>query len=491
MPNVRFMRNEVRQELPKWTLIRDCVEGQSAIKNAKETYLPRPNKADTSEENQERYNAYIERAVFYNATRRTLDGLVGQVFTRDPKAELPKGLEILLQDVDGGGVVLNQQAKRCLSEVMSYGRAGLLVDFPETVAPASKSDLENGYIRPTVSLYFPWSIINWRTITKGARVLLSLVVLEETYIKKDDGFEVTVGKMWRVLRLVDDVYRIDEYLEEDFETPNRTTIPKDSSGKELSEIPFQFVGAVNNDTELDFPPLFDLAALNVAHYRNSADYEESCFIVGQPTPYLTGLSENWVTGVLKGSVQLGSRSAIPLPEGGNAGLLQVNPNSMPFEAMGHKERQMVALGAKLVQEKSVQRTLGEAQLEEAAESSILSTAAKNVSSAYTAALKLATKFSGDGSDTLIYELNTDFPASRMTPEERAQLMAEWQGGGIAFSEMREALRKCGVAILDDEEAKNEIDSQPVTPQVRVALDPNKVDPGGNKPGQNAKNRPKA
>src|SRR3546814_14860468 len=93
-------------------------------------------------------------------------------------------------------------------------------------------------------------------------------------------------------------------------------------------------------------------------------------MVGQPTAWFSGLTKDWVEDVFRGRVFLGSRAAIPLPTGGQAGLLQVNPNSMPKEAMDQKERQMVALGAKLITQASVSRTLGEAQIEESSANSI-------------------------------------------------------------------------------------------------------------------------
>lgn len=147
---------------------------------------------------------------------------------------------------------------------------------------------------------------------------------------------------------------------------------------------------------------------------------------------------------------------------------------------------MVALGAKLVQERNTQRTLGEAQLEEAAESSILATAAKNVGFAYQTALGWCLAFAGGAEGTEIkYALNTDFPAARMTPEERAQLIAEMQGGGITFSEYRAMLRKAGIATLSDEDAKDELESMPpgMSPTKGPPLDPNKAKPA---PGTNGK-----
>ncbi|HEY6020158.1 MAG TPA: DUF4055 domain-containing protein, partial [Candidatus Paceibacterota bacterium] len=349
--------------------------------------------------------------------------------------------------------------------------------YPPINRPATAADLISGFVRPTISFYSPWEIINWRTITVGAKELLSLVVLSEYYIANDDGFEVETKQQFRVLKLryteIGDTDAIDpsslQYIVEIWReetatqenpTPYQTYQPVDYEGKILREIPFTFVGSLNNDPSIDQSPLYDLAVMNIAHYRNSADYEESCFITGQPTIYCAGLTEHWVLNVWKGKVTLGARAAISLPEGGTAGLLQPNPNTLPFEAMNAKERQMLALGAKLVEQRRIQRTLGETQIQETSESSILSTVTHNVNQAYQVSLRWAAMFLGAVDAEIEYELNTDFPAARMRPEERAQLIAEWQGSAITFSEMRSQLRRAGVAFLEDEQAEKEIEENP-------------------------------
>ncbi len=472
MPNVSYMRKEVKLLLSIYFLIRDCIEGENKVKRAGAKYLPIPNASDVSKENQARYKSYVERAVFYNVTRRTLAGLAGQVFYREPVIEVPSELDNVVADANGAGVDLQQLAKRAMLHVLAFGRSGVLADYPAVEESATVAQLQAGEIRPTIEVYAPWEIINWTTETEGAKRRLTLVVLQENYFYTDDGFEIKEGMQWRELRLVDGVYTVTIW-EKNAGTHNIKEgpfIPKDASGDHLTEIPFSFIGCENNDEFCDYPPLYDLASLNIAHYRNSADYEESCFITGQPTPVFSGLTEDWVTNVLKGSVQLGSRGAVPLPEGGSATLLQVVANSMPFEAMEHKERQMVALGAKLVEQKQVQRTLGEAQIENASETSVLSSSANNVSKAFKYALEKCGLFVGTEQE-IKFDLNTDFSISNMTPDERAQLIKEWQGGAITFEEMRANLRKSGIASLDDKTAaddiKNELDkSMNLNPKVK-------------------------
>lgn len=465
MPKVNYTREEVTALTPRWDLVRDVLSGEKQMKDKGTKYLPQPNASDKSDENRTRYDQYKERAVFYGVTSRTLRGLTGQVFARDPVVALPSLMDPLKVDVDGGGVTLEQQSRKALGHVVSYGRAGLLVDYPRTDKPATVAELQAGNIRPIVILFEPWDIINWRTITIGSKKLLSLVVLSEKEVVDDDGFEKKSDDYYRVLRLVDGLYHsqiwyFDETLN-DF-VMESDIIPTDGGGNPWREIPFQFIGSDNNDTTPDLPPLYDLAVLNVAHYRNSADYEEACFIVGQPTPYFAGLTESWVTDVLKGQIQLGARAAVPLPEGGTAGLLQAAPNTMPKEAMEAKERQMVALGAKLVEQKQVQRTATEAGMEEASTTSLLATCAKNVSSAYTSALKWAALFLGievkeDTDGAITYELNTDFDIARLPATEQAQIIADWQANAITFEEMRDNFRRGGIAYLDDEEAKAQLD----------------------------------
>ena len=460
MPNVAFVREELKCLLPSYFLIRDCVEGEPKIKKAGDKYLPRPDATNISPENLARYKSYKERAVFYNVTQRTLAGLCGQIFSRAPVVEVPAMLDVVVADADGGGVSADQLSKRSALYVVAYGRSGLLVDYPVTDEPASLKQLKDGDIRPTINAYAPWDIINWRKVVRGAKELLSLVVLHETYVMQDDGFEMKKGDQWRVLQLTPGGYAVSIWRKGDgtYKLVEGPHMPKDSNGNALTEIPFTFIGSENNDDNPDLPPLYDLASINIAHYRNSADYEESCFIVGQPTPWFAGLTESWVKEVLDGSIALGSRGAVPLPEGGSAGLLQVQPNSMPFEAMEHKERQMVALGAKLVESSTVQRTATEAVIENTSEVSTLSSIAKNISSAFQWAFEQCGNFVGANA-TIKYELNTDFDLAKMTPQERAQTISEWQAGAIAFEEMRANLRRSGIAKLDDEEAKTKIDEE--------------------------------
>lgn len=474
VPAVRvdYIRPELTAVLPQYTLIDDCIAGSIAVKNKGRVYLPQPSPDDKSPENTSRYDAYKTRAVFYNVSKRTLMGMVGEVFGVDPQINVPDVLDAVVKDANGNGVTLIQLSQTTLETILKKGRGGLLIDYPKTDGVVTRAQQLAGLVRPTISLYQPGNIINWRTKQLGSKTVLSLVVLQEIYEKYDDGFAVEFDTQYRVLRLDDtNIYRQEVWRGGEgawAPDPEFNVTPLKGDGNPLNEIPFTFIGAVDNSPTVDDPPMFDLCDLNLAHYRNSADYEESVYMCGQATPAITGLDERWVNEVLKGRVELGSRAAIPLPPNATIELIQMEERSAGFEAMEHKERQMVALGAKLVEQKQVQRTATEADLDEAGETSVLVTVADNVSAAFRYALEWAAIFQGattivedantaeDDKEAMSFALNTDFNLATASTEEINAAINAWQKEAISWREMRGKLRDGGLATLKDEDAIKEL-----------------------------------
>lgn len=466
-----YAHPELVHATPEYQVIRDCIAGETVVKSKREKYLPIPNAellklsgeeyADDRKDVVVRYNSYINRATFYNVVKRTLNGLLGHVFTRDPVYTGPDRLQEVMTDVTGEGVSINQLAKKACKYTLAYSRAGLLVDFPKTTGLLSIAEAET--LHPSITAFAPWDIINWRTEVINGRSTLTMVVLREQYTQSDDGFKATKGVQLRELRLIDGVATVQLWRSNDtqsnFVRHGARIVPTDASGATLGVLPFSFIGTEHNDSAMESPLLFDMASLNIAHYRNSADYEEAVFVVGQPTPVFTGLTESWLSEQLGGKVMLGSRAAVPLPVNANASLLQVKPNSMAFEAMLHKEKQMVALGAKLVESKAVQRTATEVTVDTSAETSTLATTATNVAAAITASLKLCARYLGMDHTNISYSLHTAYDLASLSSEERRQLILEWQAGMITFEETRDNLRRAGIASAAADEAKKDILSE--------------------------------
>lgn len=472
--NVDHVLDSVSRMYNTWRTVRDCVDGQDSIKSRGLAYLPMPNPTDRSLENVERYNSYQLRGVFMNMTARTLNGMVGTAFSRAPVATLPAQLEMLYENIDGGAVTLDQQAKQVLSDALAVGRCGLLTDFPTTSGFVSRAQVNSGEVRPVIQFYFAEDIINWRYTTVNSLRKLQLVVLKESYDVDEDEFKRTAADQWRVLRLDKGVYTQQLYRK----TPSGIQAfgppitPLQNNSRPFDYIPFEFVGARNNDGGIDEVPLIGLAHINIAHYRNSCDFEEMVFILGQPTTVISGLSKSWVEEVLGGEVKTGSTTALMLPVGSTATYLEVTESQIALKAMEHKESMAAAIGAKLVNPNTVQRTATEASMDDASEQSVLLSAVNNVNAAYKRALGSAALFAGATiTDDLGYELNTDFEIMQLDATALAARVKMWVDGAITFSEVRSILLRAGIAELDVDAAKAELEEEALANQAAMGLGP--------------------
>lgn len=488
---VEYIRDELAKRIPTFIKIRDVIAGQEAVKTKGIVYLPMPDLWEKAVPNRPyestRYYAYLLRSVFYGVTARTLMGLSGQVSLKPATIKVPTVLDPVVKDATGTGIGLEKLGLRGVAEVLQTGRIGLYADYPqrEGDTPTTKAEQQEGNIRPTITLYIAEDCINWRVITRGAKSLLSLVVLRENYDASDDGFKIEKKPQFRVLRLEDNgIVSVEIWKNTGTWVSEPKIYPKDGKGNNLNEIPFVFVGSQDNDASIDPAPLEDLAELNLAHYRNSADYEEGVFITGQPTPVISGLEESWWKNVLKEEIRFGSRSGIPLPVDAKIELLQAEPNAPALEAMKHKEEQMKALGAKLVEVSKVQRTATESTQDEITETSALTQVVNNVSAGMLWCLEWCAIFAGtttinrdekDADKKLVnFALNTDFDFSAMSAEEVNAAIGAWQQGAISFTEMRTAIRKSGLASQQDDEAKEAIDSEKMDAIAKFG-DPNNPD----------------
>lgn len=462
------VRSEVSVLLKRYEIIRDVIEQKVDEKG--EIYLPCPSGidfADRTDEEKVRYRNYVTRAIFYNFLGRTLTGFIGQIFSREALVKNPTSLDAMVKDATGDGLSLIQLAKDACAEVLSVGRYGLLVDYPSMGADVpSKQDIIDGKARPVILPFKAENITDWDYKKVGAKWVLCYVVLKETFNERDPVTnKLTITPQWRVLDIDDKgFYRQRVYREKESIAGAAGFVaalesyPK-ADGKLLGEIPFSFCGAINNDANPDLPPMYDMAKINIGHYRNSADYEESVFFIGQPTFVVTGISKNWWEGVLFRKLRFGSRHGIALEKDSDAKLIQAEPNVLAKEAMDAKKEQLAAMGAEFLREQTSTKTATEASINDSSRTSALSNAANNVSAAFQFAMEWAAIFQGEAETTVEFKLNSEFDLARMTEAQRKQLLTEYQADVISWTEMRDALRKAGIATEDDAKVKKEVEEK--------------------------------
>lgn len=435
--------------LERWSVTRAVVSGDQAMRAAK--LLPYLNPLDHSAENKARNEAYVERAVFYNATGRTLDGLIGTAFKKDPDLTLPAYLDYLRTDADGARNSIYQQSQSVVSQLLQAGRHGLMVDF------------DGALNRPVIKSYAAENIINWRYAGPS---LAMLVLFESVEVPETGGYGIDSVSQWRELYLDESGRCVCRLWQLDKDGKPQVRQVADANGKMVDElvmrtqskpsldfIPFRFVGARNNDASIDDVPLYALARLNVAHYRNSADYEDSVFYVGQAQPWISGLTEEWRDHLeAQKTAYIGSRSPFLLPQGGAFGFAQPSPNSLVKEAMDQKEAQMVALGARLLDQNAIQVTATQNENDKEVSTSVLSMCAANANEAYQTAIGwcavMVDKPLSEADAQAAFKINQDYSRVVIDSQAVTALVAAWQTGVIAKPDVRAWLRSEGIIATE-------------------------------------------
>ena len=433
---------------PKWARSRDAIAGQDAVHAAGVKYLPR-----LSEQTPAEYDAYKQRATYFNASGRTVDGLVGMVFRKPPIVVNPTAMDAILGDVDLSGRTLSELAEETVREVVSVGRTGLLVEFPRvTEQPLSQAAASAQNMRPYASAYAAESIINWRIERINNIMQPTLIVLTETHEQTKDEYSTECIPQLRVLRLIDGVYTQEVLRKIDDEWESIEIVMPTMRGNPIPFIPFYAFGANSNDLTVQDPPLLDLFDLNLAHYRVSADYEHGCHFTGLPMLLIAGVT------LKEGEkVTVGSMAAITSSDpqahgeyieftGQGLGALESNLN--------RKEAQMAAIGARmLAPEKAGVEAADTLSMRRSGETAVLAAIANLVSQGITAMLAFMASWEGIGGEISV-RLNTDYMPQGITAQELSELTKALQSGAISFDTYFDNLQR-GEIIRADKTAEQE------------------------------------
>lgn len=409
---------------PVWKRCRDASTGQRAIHAGGEDYLPK-----LSGQSDADYKKYLARASYFNATGRTVAGMVGLVFRKQPTVTLPKTLEQWTGDINMAGKSLEGFAREAVEEVIKVARAGVLVDFPPTIDTAKGTALtieqarQQG-LRPYLTFYKAATILNWRVGRINNVSKLINVFLEETY-EDDDKIKKQIRELFLADRYYQRIWRHNDKGQwavfEDI-TPQK-------NGQPIFDIPFFLFAPKESGPEVQDPPIEDLVNVNLAHYMNSADLENGAHVAGLPTPWVNGIDDDNAI-----ELHLGANTFIKLPPGAEAGFLQCGNEGFATieKAMDRKEQQMAALGARmLAPEKRDAEAEGTHEIKRGGENSVLATLAGSVERTLTQALQFMADWVGADPEQAKIELNKDYLPSPMSPQLLTAWLAQWQSGAIS------------------------------------------------------------
>jgi hypothetical protein len=434
---------EYAESKQSWEDCEHAVEGQREIHEYGVKYLPK-----LSGQSDDEYKAYVKRALFYNATARTVDGLTGMLFLKPPKVEYPTSMQSIIDDVSMSGLSLHQFAEMVADDIVVFGRCGVLVDYPPITNASTMAEMAQLGARPYATKYDAESIINWKTRRVNNVQMLSMVVLEESAEIAKDEFESEVVTRYRVLDLTDSGYR-QRVFEED-KLGKITQIGDDiyplMNGNTMSFIPFEFIGVRDNSPCVDKPPLLDLVDVNLSHYRTSADLEHGRHFTGLPTPVVSGVQLE--SGQ---SLSIGSAKAWVFPDPqASASFLEFTGQGLGElrEAMREKESMMATLGARMLapESKGIE-SAQTASIHRAGENSVLASISQSISISLTNILEWLRDWSNITGDVLV-ELNRDFVPPTMTAQDLTALVQSWQAGALSFDSLFAVLKQNDIIAAD-------------------------------------------
>lgn len=420
----------------QYRLIRDCLDGEDAVKDQGQLYVPKPDGMTP-----QNYSHYLDRACFYGAPEMTLRALVGLALRKDPVIALPTRLEPMRLNATHDNAPLQVLIEDTVREVASMGRYGLLLDFPATGNSSNSV--------PHISTFRAESIEDFETAFVDGRKMLTRVHLSSD--ETEDGADIHYE-----LILEDTIYKFRRFIRD--EKDNRVDVGDEViptvNGLALTYIPFVLVSHEGLRPDDVTPPFLSLCKVAVSHFKNSADREHAIFLTASPTP--------WIAGSVpadKVPTQIGAGAVWTLPENTEVGMLEFAGAGVAAmkDLMEEKSETMISLGARMLSS-TVNRneTIDTATQRTRSELALLHGVVVSVEAGLNRLLRLAAEWVGADPNEASVSLSRDFIESSMEPKMIEQQMKLYLSGVISRATLHENLQK-GEIVRSDRSVEDERD----------------------------------
>ena len=319
-----------------WKMIRDCDLGEQEVKKNGTLYLPKMEGMTKDD-----YISYIERGTFYNMTSRTINGLQGTLYRREPTVSgLPERLKPGVEAIGKGGEDLFLIMRMAGIETIKMGRYGVLLDMATDGSA------------PYLVSYLAENIMDWTIIERGGKFVLGEVILREIQMSRDQKtYHRQYFANYRKLFLDENgVYRQHVFLSNGrtdadiTKTPDLVITPT-NRGVAFDFIPFVFFAPNSNNCDVEKSPILDIVHINLSHYKSYAHLEHGRFFTGMPIYYCQTDS-----GAERGAYTLGPSVVWEVGPNEKPGVIEFNGHGLSFleNALKDKENQVSALGGRLL-----------------------------------------------------------------------------------------------------------------------------------------------
>jgi len=428
-----------------WTTIKDCLDGQTAIKAKSTDYLPFPVALDDSirkgDEFKSQYSIYLEGGVFVNHTSQAVEDLVAGIFKRDPiYAELPTELD----DFD-----VNTLSRELTLKTTSFGRSFALVDYPTTDGQPTRDQENKLNIHAFAVVYDPTDVLDWEMERIGGTNTLKRVVLHETVVSEDG---TTNESQFRELEMIENVYTVTMY-DKDGQQKGDSVQPM-AMGSTLDHITGTFVGVVSNSEAIDKSPVLGIAQSNIKHYQTWAELNHVQTYMGHPTLAITGAPTGFIKSAKDNNVRIGigaSNALVIEGDKATANIIEINgANIIHFKTLDKLEQSMTDQGARLRSSNKSGVESGEAlRIRNSGDNSVMASIATNVETAVEDCVGFASEYMGvTNPDKWSLDLNKEFIGETLDSTIVRELSALVSAGQIPVSILHDYLKRVGVLKID-------------------------------------------
>lgn len=446
-------------EKPNWDMLRDIIQGERRIKEQGTVYLP----GLISAKSGTTYEDYKGRATFVNMTGRTISGLVGTVFRRPVKVSNVE--KAWLENVTADGLHFNLFCKKATIEAVAMGRIGILVDMPPDGS------------KPYLCEYIAENIISWKTEVRDGRKVPIYVLLREIVdqtpmltnkeLISPDNFSMKLQARYRALYLDESgIYRQQIFLEEKVRdiyggiitvlAPDGDVITPTRRGAPFRYIPMVCIGPMQPTFDVQKSPVLDIAFLNIAHYKSSAQLEHGRFFTALPVYYvpISGQSQN-------ADYDIGPSVVWEVPEGVKPGILEYFGTGLKnlADSLVEKEEAIASLGGRIMGISPAAAAESETiyKMKQVNEMSILINITESMSAGMTQCLRWLLDWQRLPAEDVEVKFNQDFNALQIQARELRAIAVMYQSGILPLPEVFRVLQDSG--FIDDSLTLAEFEDQ--------------------------------
>ena len=420
----------VNQE-PHWGLIEHLLGGTYKIRKGHRKFLPQePRELDES------YDNRLQRSVlapYYVRLERMLAGML----TRKPVRldDVSDQIREQLFDVDLQGNDLQTWLYNTSRICIRYGHVGVLVDAPKSG--------DTG--RPYWISYSPRDVLGFRAELADGQQKLTQLRLSEKIVVPDGLYGEKQVEQVRVLTPgAFEIFQKDQ--KGDFRVVDEGTTS-------LSEIPFSVAYSNRTGVLESFPPLADIAELNLQHYQVQSDLGNQLHISAVPMLALFGFP------AAAEEISAGPGEAFSLPSDARAEYVEPAGNSYDaqFRRLEQIESQINELGlAAVVGAKLVGETAEAKRIDRSQGDATMMQVAMQMQDMIDNCLRFHADYlqESQAGSTLV---NRDFMGARLEPQEIQALLQLYTAGTVTQETLLLQL-EAGEVLGDDFDVDAELEA---------------------------------